>query len=390
MLQVVVQTIQASPDVYEHPRPTKGYFHSWEDWVLFAIFCAFTVEILGRIVVTGLLINPPRPPMPPELLKTDVYGTPKRSPSLVIKIQSRLSPLPSPLASPTSSRAPPFPSPSRRSPLPSPTRLSPLPPSPTGPAHPSGLPPGSTAITAITAIDHVRFDSANDSSISLIRDDSATPSGERGASGIGLGFSAPAATVYPPHSVRAGLASSFSAATAPAAANSSSASTRSSLSGIGGAGGPSPFTSATTPYALSVKRQRATYQQAFLRHSWNRIDALAVTCFWVSFALAVTGKEAEDNLWFFRALSVLRATRLLAMTAGTQVRSSAAPPTSRRSETDTPFLADQTILHSLKRAGPLLVKVGLFVAFAMVLFRCVYHLHRRRVGLGPLVARSGC
>lgn len=236
----------------------------------------------------------------------------------------------------------------------------------------------------------MRFDSANDSSISLIRDDSATPSGERGASGIGLGFSAPAATVYPPHSVRAGLASSFSAATAPAAANSSSASTRSSLSGIGGAGGPSPFTSATTPYALSVKRQRATYQQAFLRHSWNRIDALAVTCFWVSFALAVTGKEAEDNLWFFRALSVLRATRLLAMTAGTQVRSSAAPPTSRRSETDTPFLADQTILHSLKRAGPLLVKVGLFVAFAMVLFRCVYHLHRRRVGLGPLVARSGC
>ncbi|GAA5835858.1 hypothetical protein JCM9279_002122 [Rhodotorula babjevae] len=344
VLQVVVQTIQAAPDVYEHPRPTKGYFHSWEDWVLFACFCLYTVEVVGRIVVTGLVINPPRPPTPPELANPDIYSTPKRSPSLVTKIQSRLSPLPSPQASPTAYRAPPFPiSPSKRSPLPSPSRLSPLPPSPTEPAHPAPPPPPSS--TDITAIDHAVYSTAarNASSVSLMRGDSA--SGGPSGVGLGLGSSAPSAAVYPPHSVRAGLATAFPAATAPAGANSG-ASTRSSSSD--GGWGPSPFSSATTPYALSVKRQRATYQQAFLRHSWNRIDAVAIVAYWVSFALAVTGREAGDNLWFFRALSVLRAARLLAITAGTQ-----------------------TILHSLKRAAPLLVKVGLFVAFAMVLFSII-------------------
>ncbi|BGP38716.1 calcium channel protein [Rhodotorula kratochvilovae] len=337
ILQVVVQTIQAAPNVYEHPRPTKGFFHGWEDWVLFAIFCAYTVEIAGRILVTGLVINPPRPPAPPEP-KTDIYGTPTRSPSLVTKISSRLSPLPSPLASPTAHRAPPFPSPSRRSPLPSPSRLSPLPPSPTK----SSYPPGSTDITTM---DYARFPgAANASSVSLMRDDAAPPPPRinPGPTGVGLGFSAPSATVYPPHSIKAALASSFPAATAAATANSSASSTHSSRTG------PSPFTSSTTPYALSIKRQRATYQQAFLRHSWNRIDAVAVVCFWISFALAQTGQEAGENLWFFRALSVLRATRLLAVTAGTQ-----------------------TILQSLKKASPLLVKVGLFVAFAMILFSII-------------------
>ncbi|GAA5899990.1 hypothetical protein JCM8208_005559 [Rhodotorula glutinis] len=344
ILQVVVQTIQASPDVYEHPRPTKGYFHAWEDWVLFACFCLYTVELVGRIVVTGLVINPPRPPAPPELFKPDLYSTPKRSPSLVTKIQSRLSPLPSPQASPTSHRAPPFPpSPTRRSPLPSPNRLSPHPPSPTQLSHPAEQPPSSTDITAV---DHAVYSTTgNASSVSLMRGDSSSSAVHPGGpSGLGLGSSAPSATVYPPHSVRAGLASAFPAATAPAGANRSA----STHSGSSDGSGPSPFSSATTPYALSVKRQRATYQQAFLRHSWNRIDAVAVVAFWVSFALAVAGREASDNLYFFRALSSLRAARLLAITAGTQ-----------------------TILHSLKRAAPLLVKVGLFVAFAMVLFSII-------------------
>ncbi|KPV76292.1 uncharacterized protein RHOBADRAFT_52318 [Rhodotorula graminis WP1] len=355
VVQVVVQTIQAAPDVYEHPRPTKGYFHAWEDWALFACFCLYTVELVGRIVVTGLVINPPRPPTPPELFKPDIYSTPKRSPSLVTKIQSRLSPLPSPQASPTAHRAPPFPpSPSRRSPVPSPGRLSPLPPSPTNPSH---LPPPSS--TDITAVDQAIYSTTttNASSVALMRGDSTSSTVHAGGPsgvGLGLGSSAPLTAVYPPHSVRAGLASAFPAATAPAGANSG-ASTR-SVSSDGW--GPSPFSSATTPYALSVKRQRATYQQAFLRHSWNRIDAVAVVAFWISFALAVAGREASDNLWFIRALSVLRASRLLAITAAAGAET---------------YLASnaQTILHSLKRAAPLLVRVGLFVAFAMILFSII-------------------
>jgi hypothetical protein len=39
------------------------------------------------------------------------------------------------------------------------------------------------------------------------------------------------------------------------------------------------------------------------------IDLVAVVSFWISFILSTTGAEAAHNLWFFRALSVLRATR---------------------------------------------------------------------------------
>lgn len=42
IVDTIVLTIQAAPNVYEHPRPTKGYFHTWEDWALFVLFCLFT------------------------------------------------------------------------------------------------------------------------------------------------------------------------------------------------------------------------------------------------------------------------------------------------------------------------------------------------------------
>lgn len=81
----------------------------------------------------------------------------------------------------------------------------------------------------------------------------------------------------------------------------------------------SSISASSTPFVLSVRKQRTTYQQAFTRHSWNRLDLLAVTSFWICFTLAMFGVEAGNNLYMFRALSVLRATRLLAVTAGTTV-----------------------------------------------------------------------
>lgn len=314
ILQVVVQTIQSSYNVYEHPRSTKGFFHSWEDYVLFVVFCAFTVEIAARIIVTGLVINPPRPPAPPEI-KADIYGTPHRSPSLVTKIQSRLSPMPSPTPS---RRRSPLPSPSRLSPLPSPSRLSPLPPSPTKMSYP----PAALSSADITSLDYARFPASNTSAVSLMREDLPSPSTiDPGPTGVGLGFtSAPSTSLSEPFSIKSGLAAAFPAATAAAAAKSrSDASSTTSHNPYSAYHQPSIFASAHTPYALSIKRQRQTYQQAFLRHSWNRIDALAVLCFWISFGLASTGQEASKNLWFFRSLSVLRAARLLAITPGTQV-----------------------------------------------------------------------
>ncbi|GAA5967490.1 hypothetical protein JCM11641_000565 [Rhodosporidiobolus odoratus] len=366
ILQVVILTIQSSFDVYAHPRPSTGYFHTWEDYCLFAIFICFTVEIAARILVTGLVVNPPLPPapIPPKL---DLYGggTPGRSPSLIGKMKSRLSPHPSPHNSP-------LPSPTRthRSPLPSPTRLSPLPPGPypqPPPSPTSGCslspvplspvkdpgtyPPPSSTDIATLPYSHP-YDNDEDrglSAVSLVRDNShaapppSTPL-NLARKRIGLGLSAPSgggkgridsSAPEPSFSIRAALASTLP--TAAGAASSSAAAASASESYY-----------SHTPYALSIRRQRETYQRAFLRHSWNRIDAVAVLAFWISFALSCSGVEYSENLWFFRALSVIRATRLLAVTAGTQ-----------------------TILQSLKKASPLLVDVGLFVAFAMILFAII-------------------
>lgn len=82
----------------------------------------------------------------------------------------------------------------------------------------------------------------------------------------------------------------------------------------------SSSTQASAPFTHSIRRQRASYQEAFLRHSWNRVDAVAVVSFWISFGLATAGLEASQGLYVFRALSVLRVSRLLAVTAGTSVR----------------------------------------------------------------------
>lgn len=59
--------------------------------------------------------------------------------------------------------------------------------------------------------------------------------------------------------------------------------------------------------------------RAFLRHSFNRLDFVAVVAFWVSFLLSVSGVEKTHQLYIFRMLSCLRILRLLAMTNGTSV-----------------------------------------------------------------------
>ncbi|QRW09988.1 ion transport domain-containing protein [Ceratobasidium sp. AG-Ba] len=107
-----------------------------------------------------------------------------------------------------------------------------------------------------------------------------------------------------------------------------------------------------TPFQLAVARQRILAEQSstYLRHSWNRTDFVAVCAFWIMFGLAVSGMETQPNahIYVFRALSVLRTARLLAVTKGTS-----------------------TIMHSLKRAGPLLARVAIFVLFAIILFSIV-------------------
>ncbi|WWC70741.1 uncharacterized protein I206_104692 [Kwoniella pini CBS 10737] len=106
------------------------------------------------------------------------------------------------------------------------------------------------------------------------------------------------------------------------------------------------------PFQKAVAKQKnlALQGRPYLRHSWHRIDMIAVIAYWITFFLAISGHEATANrhVYIFRALSVLRAGRLLVITSGTT-----------------------TILHSLKRAGPMLITVAYFLIFAAGIFSII-------------------
>ncbi|EAS31482.3 calcium channel subunit Cch1 [Coccidioides immitis RS] len=102
-------------------------------------------------------------------------------------------------------------------------------------------------------------------------------------------------------------------------------------------------------HADEAAQQRARLaRRAFLRHSFNRLDFLAVVSYWISFVLSIMSVESDQRLFVFRMLSSLRILRLLALTSGTTV-----------------------ILRSLKKAAPLLVNVAVFIGFFWLLFAIV-------------------
>ncbi|EGG06060.1 uncharacterized protein MELLADRAFT_48591 [Melampsora larici-populina 98AG31] len=226
ILDGVVLTIQSSKSVWDFPRPSKGYFHTWEDYALFSLFCIFTFEMMARIVVSGFVLN------------DDGSATPTSVAEILNKklsFKSRFGR--------KASNSPRFPN-----------------------SHPKDRSPFRT--------------------MSL---------------GPSLG---PSSKIF------------FQ----------------------------------ETPFRSGIKRQQKQLitQTAYLRHSWNRTDFVAIVSFWISFVLSVYGWESQYQLYVFRALSVLRLMRLLTITSGTTV-----------------------ILNSLKRASPLLVNVLFFVFFAAVLFSIV-------------------
>ncbi|KAF2739935.1 hypothetical protein EJ04DRAFT_261114 [Polyplosphaeria fusca] len=101
--------------------------------------------------------------------------------------------------------------------------------------------------------------------------------------------------------------------------------------------------------ADSRQRQRERLaRRAYLRHSFNRTDFLAVIAFWISFLIGLLGEESKRHIFIFRMLSCLRIIRLLNLTSGTSV-----------------------ILRSLKKAAPLLVRVAFLVSFFWLLFAIV-------------------
>ncbi|KAK2783520.1 calcium channel protein [Emmonsiellopsis sp. PD_33] len=99
--------------------------------------------------------------------------------------------------------------------------------------------------------------------------------------------------------------------------------------------------------SLSQQRFRLA-RRAFLRHSFTRLDFLAVVSYWISFALSNMSMESQHHLYVFRMLSCLRILRLLGLTSGTSV-----------------------IFRSLKKAAPLLVHVAFLIGFFWLLFAIV-------------------
>ncbi|KAF2430502.1 hypothetical protein EJ08DRAFT_235692 [Tothia fuscella] len=95
------------------------------------------------------------------------------------------------------------------------------------------------------------------------------------------------------------------------------------------------------------QRQRLAHR-AFLRHSFNRLDFLAVVSYWISIVLSISKIEGTRHIFVFRMLSCLRILRLLYLTSGTTV-----------------------ILRSLKKAAGLLTNVAVLIGFFWLLFAIV-------------------
>ena len=102
------------------------------------------------------------------------------------------------------------------------------------------------------------------------------------------------------------------------------------------------------PGASRQAMKKRLARRAFLRHSFNRLDFVAVVSFWIGFLLSTLGTVSHFHLYVFQMMSCLRILRLLSITSGTSV-----------------------ILRSLKRAAPTLLNVSFLIGFFWLLFAIV-------------------
>jgi hypothetical protein len=80
---------------------------------------------------------------------------------------------------------------------------------------------------------------------------------------------------------------------------------------------------------LSDPRERQRVRlahRAYLRHSFNRTDFVAVVSFWIALLLGALNIQNTRVILVFQMLSCLRIIRLLNLTSGTSVRRVSASP----------------------------------------------------------------
>ncbi|KIJ67326.1 hypothetical protein HYDPIDRAFT_127226 [Hydnomerulius pinastri MD-312] len=298
IVNAIALVVQASRTLLlpssQNPITQKGFFHAWEDYTIFVLFVLFTVEAFARIAVSGFLLDPEVPTS--SLLsisfstKSGYTSAPSASNANVNATLGRSGSLARGL--------------SFRRLYENITR-------------PFALPLAAQASSF--AQDPIR-----------IPPSSSSPRAEK-----------------PTHSP------ALSQSQTQTQAHAREASQPTFLSRALRSDQPksNPDDIISLPFRLDIQaaRQKVVRNLPYLRQSWGRIDFLAVVGFWVSFILATTGVErGSHHIGTFRALSVLRISRLLAVTSGTT-----------------------TIMRSLKIARPLLASVAYFVFFAMVLFSVI-------------------
>ncbi|MCO5613915.1 hypothetical protein L7F22_068195 [Adiantum nelumboides] len=306
IFNVILLVLQSSRDVFNHPR-LPGYFDYWVDYALLAVFVIYTIELVARIVVSGLIINPPAAyEAPQEQRKAeDVVTSP---------------PIETPFSQHLRAKA-------MRS---------------------------NTLDTFAAMADTIKVRATEavrpHNHLGQLNQHGKAPLSPNRAHAPRTVTSdvLDSEPTFPPHQHDQSQSSSATKSQfdrrQPSSATSSSGQWREKTSTF-------LQKSKLAPFAEAISKQRAqAADYAFLRHSWNRVDLLAVISFWVMFFLAIGGQEMTDNhhIFFFRALSVLRCARLLTVTRGTSV-----------------------ILRSLKTAGPLLVNVSFFTLFSMLLFSII-------------------
>lgn len=264
---VVVLTIQSARDVYKHPRPEDaGYFHEWEDWVLFVLFVIFTLEIMARIVVAGFIFNAE------ESRHTRSYK--ERIARFRARIDNK------PVHAPVMQRS------------------------------------DSSSQSRSDKKESRTFDYMTEPSKSHYDDGDVLTHSQSITTiiPVELNVSSPEAAKYPPAEYAPSMEHLGSSDSSKSGIKAKFASVRSRTLKY----------HEDVPFVQALQTQRAQHlkspgRKAFLRHSWNRIDFLAVVAFWIMFLLASTGMEHRHALYVFRALAALRSARLLVITSGTAV-----------------------------------------------------------------------
>ncbi|KAF5341523.1 hypothetical protein D9758_012561 [Tetrapyrgos nigripes] len=299
ILNAVILTFQSARSITlpegEEPPRTRGYFHTWEDWALFFLFIIFTLEAFARICVNGFLFDP-------EIPTSSLFTSPFSN----------------------------------------------------APSH-SIVSPHPTA----DGSDLNRQGSLSQSGGPLARGLSLTQRLSRFNKNVRRPFELANSIQLPDHHPPSTSASAPSTVINEKIKHVASASRQiireptqpTFLSAAFHSDTKNPGEALSLPFRLNITEvnDKTMRNVPYLRQSWGRIDFVAIVSFWVTFVLAMTGLErGQYHIGVFRAMSVIRTARLLAITSGTT-----------------------TIMHSLKTARPLLASVAYFVVFAMVLFSII-------------------